>query len=170
MRKKSYKKILLFILIAPFALCGFFCPDSINIKDVVTDKEKIDTTTNPAHKYLLKQELSEKEINMSNILVKDVTASTNIDYDYCVIADVDTQKGKVECYIFTKNIHTISKLKNGKTRINVKGQFGRFFTMLDEYYTKIEIITASIEIIEEGSAPAEKTAEEAAKPEESKEE
>ena len=59
-----------------------------------------------------------------------------------------TKKGLVECYIYTKNIRIISELKMGKTKIDITGKFSRFFSMLDEYYTKIEIIDASISIHE----------------------
>jgi hypothetical protein len=42
----------------------------------------------------------------------------------------------------------MSKLEKNKSRVDVEGDFGRFFTTLDDYYTKIEIIKAKIRIVE----------------------
>jgi len=136
------------MLLFPLVSCANFFSDIVQIRDVIQEKEKIDKADNPALKYIMKQELSEKLIEINNALVKDVIESTNIDYDYCVVVEVQTPQGGVECYIFSKNIKIISRLVKNKTRIDVKGEFGRFFTMLDQYYTKIEIVKARVNIYE----------------------
>ena len=113
-----------------------------------TEKEKIDKADNPALKFLIKNDLSEKNIVLKNVLVKDITESNNIDYEFCVITDIVSQKGSIEFYIYTKNINIISRLVKGKTRINAEGNFYRFFSILDKYYTKVEVTNSSINIVE----------------------
>lgn len=139
------KKGLAIILpaILSLASCGFF-RSTITINDALAEKVKIDASKNPAQQYVIKEDLSDKNIKLNDVLVKQVTPSTNIDYDFCIITDVTTEKGLVECYIYTRNVNRVSKLEVGKTRIDVIGEFGRFFTLLDEYYTKIEIVEAKI--------------------------
>lgn len=139
--------VLFFALILPVS-CSFFKP-AINIKEVIAVKDKIDTSGNPAQKYILSENLREETVKIQGLTVKDITESSNIDYDFCVISDVQTDKGPVECYIYTKNTYIISKLEKGKSKINVVGKYSRFFTMLDQYYTKLEIINSEIEIIAE---------------------
>ncbi|MFC1669262.1 hypothetical protein ACFL20_02650 [Spirochaetota bacterium] len=143
------RKIILFsILLIPLASCNLL-RDSIKVDSIVDKKDKIQMTGNPARKYILERRLRDDYlIEMKGVLVKNVTESTHIDYEFCVIVDVPTKKGLVECYIYTKNIRIISDLKMGKTKIDLSGKFSRFFTMLDDYYTKIEIVDASIEVHE----------------------
>lgn len=125
------------------------CKSTITLSQALEKKEVIDKTENPARKYLLKNELGENRIELENILVKDIIRSNNIDYDFCVLVDVETPRGPVECYIYTKNIRTLSRLKKGESRIDAIGDFGRFFTMLDDYYTKIEILKARVSLHDE---------------------
>jgi ATP-dependent protease HslVU (ClpYQ) peptidase subunit len=94
----------------------------------------------------LKNSLTEKILIIENLKVKDIITSTNVDYDFCVLSDIQTEKGLIEVYIYTKNVRRISQLKKGETVIDVKGAFSRFFSMLDNYYTKIEITNSVIEI------------------------
>ncbi len=124
----------------------YFFKDQITISDLVTAKENIDKSTNPAEILLLKNNLSEKVLMLENVLVKDIINSTNVDYDFCVQAEIQSEKGPIECYIYTKNIRRISQLKKGKSVISVKGEFKRYFSMLDNFYTKIEITNSSITI------------------------
>jgi hypothetical protein len=124
---------------------GFF-KDEITMQELITAKEKIDHTENPAEALLLKNSLSEKILILDKILVKDIVNSTNVDYDFCVIAEMPTQKGTIECYIYTKNIKRISQLQKGKSIISVKGEFKRYFSMLDNFYTKVEITNSTIKI------------------------
>ena len=146
------KKWVILILIAIFPLMS--CNSYMTLDEVLVEKEKIDKTDNPARKLLLKNELRDQGIltrnlmEIDNLTVKDVIQSSNIDFDFCIISDMRTKKGMVELYIYTKNISRIANLEKGKTRINVTGEFGRFFTLLDEYYTKIEIVNSSIDIID----------------------
>jgi hypothetical protein len=127
--------------------CGII-KTKILIDEVVTQKEKIDKTENPALSEILKKDLSNRRVCLYGLTVKDITSSSNIDYDYCVRADVNSPRGMVECFIYTSNIRKVSKLVKGKSKIDVRGDFGRFFSLLDNYYTKLEILNSSISIKE----------------------
>lgn len=146
-------KKALIMMMAAAALLAVSCSRYYTVEEILVEKEKIDQTQNPAKKFLIKYELQEEGIlsknmiSLKDVLVKDIVPSMNIDYDFCVLADIETSKGKVECYIYTRNIGRIAKLEKGKTRIDARGQFGRFFTLLDEYYTKIEMVKSTITIL-----------------------
>jgi hypothetical protein len=126
------------------ASCGM--KKQILINDLVNQKARMEATGNPAMKYEINQELLKTRIELKDLLVKDVILSSNIDYNFCVIADVQTDRGAVECYIYSTDIKTIAGLVIGESRIDVSGDFGRFFTMLKDYYTMLDIINASIRI------------------------
>jgi hypothetical protein len=139
--------VLCIILIIPLTSCSTtFLRDEITIKDLIIAKDRIDQTENPAEILLLKNNLSEKILVLNEIAVKDIVNSTNVDYDFCVIAEISSEKGPIECFIYTKNIKRISQLKKGKSIISVKGEFKRYFSMLDNFYTKIEITNSIIKI------------------------
>lgn len=123
--------------------------EKITIKDLLTTKENIDKSQNPAEILLLKNSLSEKILLLKDVKVKDIINSTNVDYDFCVLADIQSDKGNIECYIYSKNIRRISQLKKGLSVIDVKGEFKRYFSTLDNYYTKIEITNSNITIKKE---------------------
>jgi len=139
--------IILVIVFLPFS-CSLFKP-ALNIKEIIAVKDRIDASNNPAQKFILSENLKEENVTLENLTVKDVTESSNIDYDFCVITDIPTDKGNVECYIYSRNTYVVSKLEKGKSKINVKGKYSRFFTMLDQYYTKLEITGADIQVITE---------------------
>jgi hypothetical protein len=136
--------LLLIVVILP-ASCGLFKKE-ILIDAVVDQKAQIDATENPAMKNMINSELRDRRVQLFDLVVKDVTLSTNIDYDYCVIVDVQTKKGPVECFIYSTDKDTISKLVKGKSRIDASGDFGRFFSLLGDYYTMLEIVNAKIKI------------------------
>jgi hypothetical protein len=140
------KKIacLIFAAVA-FASCGLF-KKSILIDGVVDEKVRIDEAENPAMKLMIKDDLGNRKIELHDVTVKDVIESTNIDYDFCVLADVQTRKGPVECFIYTADVKTVAKLSKGKSKIDVSGDFGRFFSLLDDYYTRLEIVKSCIKI------------------------
>lgn len=148
--KKFFPLLLLLALLTSCSMA--FLRDEMKINDLIQYKEKIDNTENPAEVYIIKADLASKVISLEGLLVKDIIESTNVDYQFCVVSELQTEKGKIECYIFTKNIRRISYLEKGKTIIDVRGEFKRFFSTLDNYYTKIEIINSSITIV----TPAEK--------------
>ena len=158
------KKLSLLVIISLIAStgCGLF-RDTVQVRDVILEKQRIDDTQNPALQRLLQEELGQKNIQLTAVTVKDVTASTNIDYDFCVIADVVVDDKKVECYIYSKDIRVMSLLEKGKSKIDVEGHFSRFFTILDNYYTKIDIIEAEIDLVEEEPAAEEEPKAEEAK-------
>ena len=120
--------------------------EKVTIDQVLAVKETIDASQNPAEVLLLKNDLSTKIVVLENVHVKDIIISANVDYDFCILADMQSSKGPIECHIYTKNIKRISQLVKGVSIISVRGEFRRFFTMLDNYYTKIEIITADVTI------------------------
>lgn len=127
------------------------------VQETIDKKEEMDKKDNPAFTFKGMQELKKSRVHIDGILVKDIIPSTNVDYRFCVLVTVPTTKGDIDCYIYSgtddifpeEDIKTISKLKRGKTKIDIKGDFSRFFTLLDETYTKIEIVNASIDIIDE---------------------
>jgi len=139
--------ILALILIALTSCSSSFLRDDLQITDLLKYKEKIDSTTNPAEAYMLKIDLASQTVSLKGLLVKDIIESTNIDYQFCVISEMETEKGKIECHIYTKNIRRISYLKKNKTIMDVRGEFSRFFSTLENYYTKLEIINSQITII-----------------------
>jgi len=142
------KIFLPIILIISLLSCNSFTilREQITVSDLLITKEKIDKSTNPAEALLLKNSLSEKILIIENLTVKDIIISTNVDYDFCVLADLQSDKGPIECHIYTKNIKRMSQLQKGKSVITVKGEFKRYFSMLDNYYTKIEVTNSNITI------------------------
>ncbi len=140
-------KIFLSILIAVvlFASCSLL-KKQILVEGVIDQKELMDAAENPAMKNVINDALRDRRVQLIDVTVKDVVLSTNIDYDFCVIVDVQTKKGVVECYIYSTDKKTISKLIKGKTRIDAIGDFSRFFSLLSDYYTMIEMTNASIDI------------------------
>ncbi len=129
--------------------CTTLFKEKITISQVVTAKMEIADTDNPAKKMILKNDLADKVIELKNITVKDVITSPNVDYSFCIVADVASRKGNIECFIFSKNTKKIAELKKNITRIDVQGNFGRYFSMLDSYFTKIEVLNASITILKD---------------------
>jgi hypothetical protein len=115
----------------------------------------MDKKDNPALLYEKTQKLKNTRIEIDNIKVKDIVSSTNVDYKFCVMVTVPTTKGDIDCYVYSgtddifpeEDIKTISKLQKGVTIINIQGDFSKFFTLLDETFTKIEIVNASIDIV-----------------------
>ncbi len=134
--------------------CSLF-KETLKIDDVVKEKARIDSVENPALKSMIKDDLGQKLVEIKNVTVKEVVNSSNIDYDFCLIVDILSDGKRVECHVYSKNVYTLSKLENGKTKVDIKGRFGKFFSMLDDYYTKVEILEASIEIIKPEEVKAE---------------
>ncbi len=132
----------------------FIFKDKISVQQAINKKEKIDRSDNPALKFLILKDLKKKVIEINKIEIKDIISSSNIDYTFCVLVSAPTTRGKIDCYVYTndfykqEDIGTISKLAKGRTKVNITGDFRRFLTMLDDTFTKIEIINAEIEIVE----------------------
>ena len=85
------KRILVILILIAFSSqgCNLLKP-KIKLNDAINEKVKMDQIDNPARKLFIQRNLGKKRIVMENALVKDVTISTNIDYDFCVIVDADT--------------------------------------------------------------------------------
>lgn len=137
--------LLIMIAVAVCTSCDVF-KKPILIEDVASEKVRIEGSGNPAQKYLINKDLGKRRIMLYDVTVKNVVDSNNIDYDFCVLVDVQTKKGPIECNIYSKDVKTIAKLVKGTTKIDVVGVFGRFFSTLDDYFTKVDIIRASIAI------------------------
>ncbi len=138
-------------LVAALSLAATSCSlfkTKLKVEEVVAEKVKIEETTNPAKKHLILNDLQKRRVVLNDVVVKKITGSTNIDYDFCIIADVAVGDKKIECHIYTKNVYKISNLKEGVSHVSVIGDFRRFFTMLDDYYTKIEIVQAKVTPLE----------------------
>ncbi len=139
------KFLILLVAVAACSSCDLF-KQPIRMDEVIDDKIQIDGADNPAKKFVIKKDLENRRIKLFDVTVKDVVESTNVEYDFCVKVDVQTKKGPVECYIYSTDVKTVSRLVKGKTKIDVAGVFGRFFSLLDDYYTKVDIIRACIKI------------------------
>jgi hypothetical protein len=146
-RRQFMKKYIFTLLVAVIftASCGLL-KKQILIDGVVDEKARMDATENPAMKYVINDQLRERRVELFDMTVKDVIQSTNIDYDFCIIVDMQTRKGTVGCFIYSSDVDTISKLVKGKSRIDASGDFSRFFSLLGDYYTMLEIVKASIKI------------------------
>lgn len=116
------------------------------LKEVIVQKEEIDKSNNPAYKFLRIKDLSKKRVSVRSALVRDIAPSGNVDYEFCVVARIPTEKGAVDCYVYSHDLDVISRLAAGTSRIDVVGDFGRFFTLLDDAYLKIELLDADLQI------------------------
>jgi len=139
------KLVVLLTAVAALASCDLLKKE-ILMDGVVNEKIQIDGTDNPAKKDVITKELTNRRVRLFDVTVKDIADSNNIEYDFCVKADVQTKKGMVECCIYTRDVKTVARLVKGKSRIDVVGVFDRFFTILDDYYTRVDIIRSSITI------------------------
>jgi len=122
--------------------------EKISVEQALRAKQNIDQSQNPAMKHELKQDLGAKRVILTNVTVKKVAASSQIGYDFCVISDVTTSTGTVECYIFSSDNTTMAKLRDGYSRINAEGDFSRFFSLLDNTLMTLEITDAKITIVQ----------------------
>ena len=139
----NYFKLAVILSLVTVFSCTIF-KETVKLPYLIEKKQEMDATENPAKRRLIRDDLNNKIIEINNLIVKNVTISTVIDYDYCVIADSEIDGKLVEFYIYSNDIRTLARLKKGESVIDVRGEFGKFFTMLDDYYTKIEILNASI--------------------------
>lgn len=127
---------------------------NISIEDVLKEKERYDLSTNPAEKHLLLDDLQKNLVTVKNAVVKDIIPAINIDYKFSVVVSIPGEKGTIDCYIHTKTIYQkedikhIAQMKQGVTKINARGEFNRFITLLDDVYARIELINSDVEIIE----------------------
>jgi hypothetical protein len=144
--KKTAPILILIFFIQSCATATLF-KEKIDLNQLLKTRENIESTDNIAKQLLLKSELSNKVVVLNKIKVKDIIPSSNVDYDFCVISDVKSDKGPIELYIYTKNIRVVSRIKKGESYIEVEGDFRRFFSTLDDYYLKIEIVNSRLRIL-----------------------
>ena len=157
------KAILTLSFLIFYTSCGSvsyvknFLKERLTVQQAIDLKVEMDKSDNPAFIFERTKELQNKRIRIEDTKIQEITSSSNVDYRFCVIVTVSTDKGNIDCYIYAgaadifpkEDIKTISKLVKGETIIDVEGDFSKFFTLLDETYTKIEIINADINIKEE---------------------
>lgn len=141
-----YIAMIMLLAALPAMSCLMF-KKPIMMNQVVEEKARIDAADNPALQEMIRRDLGKRRIELAGLTVKDILPAANIDYDFCVTADVSTPRGMVECHIYSDNLKAIAQLEKGKTKINVKGEFGRFFTLIDNYYTRLEVVNARITIV-----------------------
>ena len=141
----NYLKLAVILSLISILSCAIF-KETVKLPYLIEKKQEMDATENPAKSRLIREDLNNKIIEINDLVVKNIIASMIIDYDYCVTADVEIDGKLVEFYIYSNDIKTLAKLKKGESVIDIRGIFGKFFTMLDDYYTKIEILNASIKI------------------------
>lgn len=116
------------------------------IDEIVKINEEIIKTSNPAKKTLYSRKFNKSLVKLDNVLVKDIIRSQEVDYEFCIVADVKHEEKLIQCFIFSKNIKAMAKLEKNKTIISVLGDFHRTYKIFDEYYLKIEIFESSISI------------------------
>ncbi|MBN1501881.1 MAG: hypothetical protein JW982_17120 [Spirochaetes bacterium] len=144
------KKVLIIVLLVSFTLsCSqkFYekmYKKSYTLNEIVAINEKIINAENIAEKKVYSQTLNNSIVEIEKAVVKNIVESQNVDYDFCVVADVENEKGKIQINIFSKNIKVISQLKSGESVIKVIGEFGRMYKLFDDYYLKIDIQDAAI--------------------------
>ena len=162
--KMLQQTVVSFVIISFFTFfissCSFltnFLKTTITVQEAVQKKEEMDHSQNPSYRFKKLKKMKKMRIRVDNVLVKDIVESSNVDYTFCVIVSISTEKGEVECYVYSgdveifpnEDIGTIAELVKGETRVDIKGNFSRFFTLLDDTYTKIEIVNATIDIRDE---------------------
>ncbi len=144
----------IFVLVLFVTGCGLF-RETMKVNKAIEYKQNIDQANNPARAGLIRKELRKKRVKLEGVLVKDIVESSNIDYNFSIVVAAPYDGKSIECYVYAKDwynnedIKTIARLIPGKSRIDVVGDFGKFFTILDDSYTKIEIVNANISIREE---------------------
>ena len=157
MKKVCISLMILSVLSLSCCYRGYlrmFQPET-KIMDVIKAKEEIDRSENPARKYMIVKGLQKDLVRIEKMVVKDVVPSNIIDYEFCVLVDIPYEKGNVECHIYAKNfyekedVRTVARLKKGVSVIDAVGEFNRFFTLLDESFTKIELVNSTIKIRKE---------------------
>lgn len=150
--------------IAPILMMLFFIQscatttmfrDKIDLNQLLKARDNIESTDNIAKQLLLKNELSNKIVVLNKIKVKDIIPSSNVDYDFCILSDVKSDQGDIEISIYSKNIRALSRMKKGETYIDAEGEFGRFYSTLDDYYLKIEILNSRVRILKPDNASEE---------------
>ncbi|MFW6366253.1 MAG: hypothetical protein ACOC2H_07270 [Spirochaetota bacterium] len=147
--KKIYSAAIVLVILSGTGCASLsgLLKQKVTVGEAISYKVAIDNAANPARKHVLLESLRDKRISIPSATVKRVDASSNIDYDFEVVLEMSTSKGMVECYVYSHDVKKLADLKAGTTRISVEGDFSRFFTMLDEYYTKIEIVNSSIQLV-----------------------
>jgi hypothetical protein len=145
--KKIMPILILLLFIQSCATTTIF-RDKIDLTQLLKARDNIESTDNIAKQMLLKNELSNKIVVLNKIKVKDIIPSSNVDYEFCILSDVKSDKGDIELYIYSKNIRALSRMKAGESYIEVEGEFTRFFSTLDDYFLKIELVNSRLRILE----------------------
>lgn len=123
-------------------------PRTLTIEDAIMEKQQLDLVDNPAKKDQIEKDLATCRIKAEDLKVREILVSTDIDYGFCVIAEYQSPKGLIDFYIYSKDNSTIAKLEKGKSKINIKGNFRRFFKLIDNTWFKIDTTDTDIDIIE----------------------
>lgn len=152
MMKKTAAAFMIAITSAAlFSGCAFkkyeaLVRSTMTVDNAVAEKLRMDAAANPAQKYILAKDLADKIIYVDDAVVKDIIPSTDIDYQFCVVAQIQHAKGMIEFYIYSKDNGTIAKMEKGKTKISAVGDFRRFFNLLGDAFVMIDVVDADLSI------------------------
>jgi hypothetical protein len=135
--------VLLFSISGCATVQGFF-KSEITVDQAIIYKNRMDKMSNPAQRQLMKKELDKKIVVVPRAKVVNIIESMNVDYKFAVVARVETDKGPVDLYLYSNNIKLIASLQTDSSEISAKGDFSKFFQLLDDSYIKIELVKASI--------------------------
>jgi hypothetical protein len=100
---------------------------TLTVQDAVNRKAEYDSNLNPASQSLMLRDLKRSLVEIESTTVKDIIASSLIDYDFTVLVEVSTDRGNIECYVYSTDVKTIASLRKGASKVAVIGDFGRFF-------------------------------------------
>ncbi|MDA3901474.1 MAG: hypothetical protein PF637_13275 [Spirochaetes bacterium] len=135
--------VLLFSISGCATVQGFF-KSEITVDQAIIYKNRMDKMSNPAQRQLMKKELDKKIVVVPRAKVVNIIESMNVDYKFAVVVRVETDKGPVDLYLYSNNIKLIASLQTDSSEISAKGDFSKFFQLLDDSYIKIELVKASI--------------------------
>jgi len=136
--------VVVFLSVSSCSTLQSFFKSEMTVAQAIMAKDRMDKITNPAQKDIMYKDLQNKIIVVPRAKVLDIIESINVDYSYAVIARVETEKGPVDLYLYSKDQKLIASLSKESSEISAKGEFSKFFQLLDDSYAKIELVKAKI--------------------------
>lgn len=146
--------LLLAICMLSATACGYrsyakLIKKPLSVDDALIMRNNIEQNSNPVARDVETSDMQRQFIEVKNVMVHDIIRSTNVEYEYCLITSVTTKDGDLECYVYTNDTWKLAKLIPGKSRLNIIGDYGRFFNTIESNKPRLEILHAEIKIIEE---------------------
>lgn len=118
----------------------------VSVNEAMTAKDEMDLSTNPARRAMIQKDLQKKLIRVRGVTVKRVIPSINLDYDYCMVVEATYDKGSIECYVYPMDFSDLAELTPGVSVVDFVGDFGKFFNIVEDSFTKIEVLNANISV------------------------